>query len=167
MLASADRARAITDTPVWITGVGNSMDGFHLGERNLAQSAALTAAASRAYTRAGIKHPARAFDLVEVSDQYAHQLPQWCEGLGLLEAGKGGAWLASGGPDLQKVNLSGGLLAGNPLILGGLVRVAELALQLSGKAGQHQIKNARRGLAHGTMGPAGQFHCAIVLERDE
>ena len=90
----------------------------------------------------------------------------WMEGLGICEEGKGGEWIESGGPDARNVNLSGGLLAGNPMILGGLVRVAEAALQLSGKAEGRQVQDARRALAHGVMGPAGQFHSVIILERD-
>ncbi|MFH1091616.1 MAG: hypothetical protein V1742_08600, partial [Pseudomonadota bacterium] len=63
-------------------------------------------------------------------------------------------------------NLSGGMLAGNPLILGGLIRAAEAALQLKGEAGERQVAKAGRALAHGVMGPAGQFHTVAVLERD-
>jgi acetyl-CoA C-acetyltransferase len=58
------------------------------------------------------------------------------------------------------------MLAGNPLILGGLVRAAEAALQLKGQAGDHQVKDAKTALAHGVMGPAGQFHSVITLARD-
>ena len=64
------------------------------------------------------------------------------------------------------MNLSGGMLGGNPLILGGLVRAAEAALQLRGEAGDRQVPGARRALAHGVMGPAGQFHTVAVLEAD-
>jgi acetyl-CoA C-acetyltransferase len=58
------------------------------------------------------------------------------------------------------------MLAGNPMILGGLVRAAEVAEQLRGRAEGRQVNGARRGLAHGVMGPAGQFHSVAVLETD-
>ena len=90
----------------------------------------------------------------------------WAEGLGICDEGKGGRWVDANGPDQYAVNLSGGLLAGNPMILGGLVRSAEAALQLMGKSSGNQIKNAKTALAHGVMGPAGQFHTVITLERD-
>jgi hypothetical protein len=35
-----------------------------------------------------------------------------------------------------------------------------------GQAGDRQVADARRGLAHGVMGPAGQFHAVAILERD-
>jgi acetyl-CoA C-acetyltransferase len=166
ILASERRAKEITKNPVWIKGVGNCMDSFFLGDRDLASNFALKKAAKRAYDRAGIKDPRSAFDIVEISDQYAYQQPMWAEGLGLCEEGDGGKWLDSGGPDKFNVNLSGGMLAGNPLILSGLVRSAEAVLQLTGEAGVRQADNARTALAHGVMGPAGQFQTVIILERD-
>ena len=56
------------------------------------------------------------------------------------------------------------MLAGNPLILGGLARVAEVVIQLRGEAGDRQVPGAKCGLAHGSTGPAGQLQTAIVLE---
>jgi acetyl-CoA C-acetyltransferase len=166
ILASEDRVKEFTDTPVWITGVGNCIDSFFLGDRDLASNFALKKAAERTYKRAGITDPRSAFDVIELSDQYAYQLPMWAEGLGICDEGKGGQWVDANGPDQCAVNLSGGLLSGNPMILGGLVRSAEAALQLMGKASGHQIVNAKTALAHGVMGPAGQFHTVITLERD-
>jgi acetyl-CoA C-acetyltransferase len=166
ILASEDRVKEFTDTPVWITGVGNCIDSFFLGDRDLASNFALKKAAERTYKRAEITDPRSAFDVIELSDQYAYQLPMWAEGLGICDEGKGSQWVDANGPDQFAVNLSGGLLAGNPMILGGLVRSAEAALQLMGKASGNQIKNAKTALAHGVMGPAGQFHTVITLERD-
>jgi acetyl-CoA C-acetyltransferase len=103
--------------------------------------------------------------VIEVADQYAYQQPMWIEGLGICAEGKGGEWIDADGPRASNVNLSGGMLAGTPLVLGGLVRSAEAALQLMGQAGEHQVPEARTALAHGVMGPAGQFHTVVVLER--
>jgi acetyl-CoA C-acetyltransferase len=166
ILAAEDRARELTDTPVWITGVGNCIDSFFLGDRDLISNFALKSASGRAFRRAGVTDPKTAFDVIEVSDPYAYQLPMWMEGLGICDDGAGGRWLESGGPDRCNVNLSGGTLAGNPLIIGGLVRTTEIALQLKGQAGAHQVSNAKKGLSHGVMGPAGQFHTVVILERD-
>jgi acetyl-CoA C-acetyltransferase len=166
ILASEERARDIAETPVWISGVGNCMDSFFLGDRDLASNFALKRAAGLAFQRAGIEDPRSDLDVIEVSDQYAYQQPMWMEGLGICDADKGGEWIDGGGPQRCNVNLSGGMLAGNPMILGGLVRSAEAALQLMGKAGEHQVPDARTALAHGVMGPAGQFHSVVILNRD-
>ncbi len=165
ILASEERAKKLTKKPIWITGVGNCMDSFFLGDRDLASNFALKKAAGRAYKRAGITDPKKAFDVIEISDQYAFQHPMWMEGLGIAGENGGGAWLDSEGPDKCNVNPSGGMLAGNPLMIGGLVRAAEAAVQLRGEAGKRQVKGAKRALAHGVMGPAGQFHSVAVFEK--
>ena len=164
ILANEKRAREITDKPVWVTGLGNCYDSFFPGERDLAGNFPLERATQRAYTMAHIDDPKTAFDVVEIADSYAHQLPQYAEGLGLCGPGQGGKWLAGGGPDKQNVNRSGGMLAGNPLMLGGMARVAEAVIQLRGEAGDRQAPNAKRALAHGATGPAGQQQTVIVLE---
>lgn len=166
ILASEEIARKICPHPVWITGVGNCMDSFFLGDRDLTSNFALKQAAQRAYKRAGINDPKSAFDVIELSDQYAYQLPMWAEGLGICEDGSAAKWLAADGPVKQNVNTSGGLLAGNPMILGGFVRAAEAAIQLREEAGDRQVANAKTAIAHGVMGPAGQFHSVITLARD-
>ena len=165
ILASEERAQAITDKPVWVTGVGNCYDSFFLGERDLSGNFALERAAQRAYAMAGIDNPASSFDVVEIADQYAHQQPQYAEGLGLCETGNGGQWLAEDGPEQQNVNRSGGMLAGNPLMLGGLARAAEAVLQLRGEANGRQVPDAKRAVAQGATGPAGQLQTVLVLER--
>jgi acetyl-CoA C-acetyltransferase len=158
LLVAEERVNEFTDTPVWITGVGNSMDSFFLGDRDLASNDALKKAARRAFRRAGIADPKTAFDVVEVSDLYAYQQPMWLDGLGICDTG-------TSGHCKPVVNPSGGTLAGNPMILGGLVRAAEASLQLMGKANGHQVENAATALAHGVMGPAGQFHSVVTLVR--
>lgn len=164
ILASEERAKEITDKPVWITGLGNCQDTFYLGERDIGGNFVLGRAACRAYGMAGVQDAKTAFDVVELSDQYAHHMPQWAEGLGLCGEGEGAAWLADGGPDKHNVNRSGGMLAGNPLMLGGLARVAECVLQLRGEAGERQVDGAKRAVAQGCCGPAGQLHSVVVLE---
>ena len=162
VLASEDRAKDLCENPVWITGLGNSHDAFYLGERDLSRAIALEQAAKRAYRMAGLDTPD--FDVIEIADQYAHQLPLYAEALGLCE--EGAPWLQQSGPDKMHVNHSGGMLAGNPLMLGGLARVAECAIQLRGEAGSRQVRGARRAVAQGATGPAGQLQTVVVLERD-
>ena len=65
------------------------------------------------------------------------------------------------------MNRSGGMIAGNPLMLGGLARVAEAAVQLRGEAGIRQIAGAKRAVAQGATGPAGQLQTVVILETQE
>ena len=164
LLASEERAKEFTDKPVWITGFANCMDSYFLGDRDLTGNVALKKAAERAYRKAGIKNPRKAIDVVEVMDAYAYQQPLWMEGLGFCEEGQGGRFIEEGGPGKYKVNLSGGMLAGNPVIISGLYRAAEAALQLQGEAGDRQAPDVKSAVAHSTTGAAGQFHSVLILE---
>jgi acetyl-CoA C-acetyltransferase len=165
LLCCEDRAKDFTDNPVYLTGFGSCMDSYFLGDKDLTSNFALKKAAARAYKMAGISNPKDAFDLAEINDAYAYQLPMWAEGLGLADESRGGKWIDSGTMDSQNINLSGGMLNGNPIMLGGLARATEAVLQLKGEAGDRQIDGAKKALAHGTTGAAGQHHAVIILEK--
>ncbi|MBN2284346.1 MAG: thiolase family protein [Deltaproteobacteria bacterium] len=165
LLASEERAHEFTDNPVWLTGFGSCMDSYFLGDRDLTGNFALKKAAARAYRMAGVKNPRKDVDLVELMDCYAYQQPLWLEGLGFCDEGTGGGFIDENGPAQCNVNLSGGMLAGNPLMTGGLYRAAEAVLQLQGKAGEHQAADVKRAVAHSITGGAGQFHSVLVLEK--
>ena len=82
-----------------------------------------------------------------------------------MDDGEGAAWIDSGGPSKQNVNLSGGMLNGNPIMLGGLARITEAYLQLRGEAGERQVQGAKKALAHGTTGAIGQHHAVAILKK--
>jgi acetyl-CoA C-acetyltransferase len=166
IVTTEERARELTDKPVFIGGSGSCYNAFYLGDRDLSRDPALTAAAKRAYERAGIADPRKAFDLVELAAPCSHQELMWLEALGLVGDGRAGAFIASGATDFGgalPVNVSGGMLSGNPLMLGGLARAAECFIQLRGEAGLRQVPGAKRALAQGSTGPAGQHHRVMVL----
>lgn len=167
ILASEDRAKKITDKPVWITGLGTCYDQHDLGWRELADCEALTTAAQRAYKMAGIKDPMKEFDVAEISEQYSYQELLWSEGLGFCGKGEGGKLIDSGKTDMGgelPVNPSGGMLSGLPVCVAGMQRAAECVLQLRGEAGARQVSGATKAVAHGVDGPAGQLQCVITLE---
>lgn len=168
ILAREDRARRITDKPVWIRGVGSCYDAFYLGDRELADCDSLVAAANRAYRMAGISDPLRELDVAEISEEYSYQELLWYEGLGFCGRGEGGKLLERGLTAIQgelPVNPSGGLLSGCPTHVAGLSRVAQAVLQLRGEAGEHQVPGAKTVLAHGFAGPCGQQQCVMILGR--
>ena len=168
LLASEKKARELTSQPVWIVGVGNCYDAHYLGDRDLSECNSLRIAAQKAYDLAGITDPSREIDVAEVSEEFSYQELLWMEGLGLCKKGDSGRLIQDGATRIGgrlPVNPSGGVLSGNPSGVAGMVRVAEAFLQLSGKAGDRQIAEPQTALAHGAYGPAGQFHCVIVLKR--
>jgi acetyl-CoA C-acetyltransferase len=140
------------------------MDSYFLGDKDLASNFPLKHAAQRAYQKAGIKDPRKDINLFELSDHAAYQLPMWAEGVGIADEGKGGKWIDGGGMDTYHVNLSGGHLNGNPLLLGGAARAIECFLQLRGEAGKRQVKGIKRALAQAAYGGAGQHQAVVIME---
>jgi len=166
ILASEKRAKKITKKPVWVKGVAHCSTSYHLGDRNLYCVCALREASKKAYGMAGIGDPAKDIDLVELYDAFTYMELMWLEGLGFCERGEGGKLTESGktarGGELP-VNASGGCLSGNPVLVAGLNRIIECALQVRGNAGEHQVDGVKTALAHGINGPCGQSHCVWVL----
>jgi acetyl-CoA C-acetyltransferase len=160
--------RGLRDS-AWLQGMGWATEPSFLGDRDLTRAPALAVAARQAYAEAGITDPSSAFDLAEVTDAtpYAELLAY--EALSLCPRE---AWqqrttdgsFARGGR--LPVNLSGGVLTWNPVFCTGLIRIAEVANQIRGRAGPHQLPNARRGLAHAGSGFAMQYQAAVVLGRE-
>jgi acetyl-CoA C-acetyltransferase len=168
ILASEEVAKKLSPNPVWIAGIGNFYEHHNLGDRDLAECDALIKSAKRAYKMAGVNNPAKDLDLVELSEYFASDELLWTEGLGLCGHGEGGKLIDSGKTQLKgeiPVNPSGGLLSGVPVTVAGMNRVAEAVWQLQGKAGEHQVQGAKRAVAHGCGGLAGQMHCVLVLEK--
>jgi acetyl-CoA C-acetyltransferase len=164
LVANEERCLEFTDKPVWITGFGNNIDSYFLGDKDLTSNFAIQRAAARAYKMAGVSDPTKSLSLSEITDRYAYQLPLWAEGLGLCDINGGGRWIDEGGLEKLNVNPSGGMLAGNPIMIGGMARAAEAVMQLRGEAEGRQVKDAKRALAHGTTGPVGQHQAVLIME---
>jgi acetyl-CoA C-acetyltransferase len=140
-----------------------------LGERDLADPKALRDAAKRAYAMAGVTDPVAELDLIELYDAFSYMEPLWLEGLGVCEPGQGATLIDKGLTTMGgalPVNPSGGVLSAHPVLVAGLARIIEAALQLRGEAGARQVAGAKRALAHGINGPCGQSHCVWVLSTE-
>jgi acetyl-CoA C-acetyltransferase len=153
--------------PAWVRGLGWATDAAWLGDRKLAEAPALVEAARQAYAAAGLGP--EAIDVAEITDATPHaELLAW-EALGLASRGEWAAAAADGrfaqGGRLP-INLSGGVITYNPVFCTGLIRIAEIANQVRGKAGGHQHPNARIGLAAAGSGFAMQYQSAVILGRE-
>ena len=126
---------------------------------------AVKTAAEKAYKMAAVK-PGDV-DLVEVQDDFTINGVLSLESLGLVERGRAAKLVAGGGAARDgelPTNTFGGLKArGNPLGATGVYQVAEVALQLRGAAGDHQVEDAKVGLAQ-NMGGLGST-CAVTILR--
>lgn len=87
------------------------------------------------------------------------------ENLGFAAEGEGWQLTASGATALDgklPVNMSGGVLSSNPIGASGMIRFGEAALQVRGRAGEHQVDGARRALGH-AYGGGSQFFSMWVV----
>jgi acetyl-CoA C-acetyltransferase len=152
----------------WVGGIGWATEPSFLGDRDLATAPALVAAAKQAYDEAGITD-ASVFDLAEITDATPYAELMAYEALSLCPRDQ---WLARSADGTfahggrLPVNLSGGVLTWNPVFCTGMIRIAEVANQIRGRAGRHQAENVRRGLAHAGSGFAMQYQSAIVLNKE-
>ena len=169
LLASEDKAKRITDNPAWIKGVGWGVESYFLGDRDLIDVEALKVAARKAYNMTGIKDPRKQIDVAEICAPYSFQELLWYEHLGLCGSGEGGKLMDEKVTEMSgalPVNPSGGMLSTNPYTARGVICIAEAALQVMGKAGEHQVPNVKTALAHSMHGLAGQLHSVIILSSD-
>ncbi len=165
LLASEEKAKKLTDSPVWVKGMGWCTDHHFFGDRDLLNGG-LRKAAKKAYDMAGITKPLEEIDVAEICEPYSFQELLWYEQLGFCSDGEGGKLIDNGITVMDgklPVNPSGGVLATNPYVARGLIRVTEAALQVMGKAGERQVPGVKTSLAHSTHGFAGQHHSVVIL----
>ena len=137
VLATRDRAAALAERPVWITGIDHRIDIHQPGMRDLTVSASTTRAAQVAGVADG------PVQVAELSAPFSPQEVILRQALGLDGS--------------VEVNPSGGALAANPVMVTGLVRVIEAARQV-------RERGRDRVLAHATAGQALQQNLVCILE---
>ncbi len=171
VLASEDRARDLTDAPVWVMGVGWDSGSPTLESRSWEETDYVTRAANRAYRMAGIAHPTRDVDLAEVDDTYSYRELMHLEALRLARPGEAGSMLEEGyfARDGElPVNVSGGMLGqGNLFEANGLARTLECVLQLRGEAGERQVEDAGVAVAQSWRGVPTTSAAVAVYASDE
>jgi acetyl-CoA C-acetyltransferase len=170
IIANEQYAEKADSTPVWIKGIAHCAEAYLLGDRDLTVPAALKDAAGRAYRMAGITDPLSEIDVVELYDAFSYMEPLWLEGLGLCDPGQGGNFTEHGATQMGgalPVNPSGGVLSAHPVLVAGLARIIEAALQIRGEAAERQVNGVNTALAHGINGLNGQSHCVWILGNEK
>lgn len=152
VLVAEEVAKRISRKPVWVEGIGWSLDTSYWGSRDLAYPRYVEDAARMAYRMAGISEPRKQIHIVEPYDPFAYKELHHLEGLLLADRGRAPADLARGRFDREgelPSCPSGGLLGvGNPIAAAGLMKICEIYWQLRGEAGARQVGNSpKRGLA--------------------
>jgi acetyl-CoA C-acetyltransferase len=157
VLAPRSEARAYTDQPVHILASSVATDRFRLDDRRdplWLEGAHLSAQA--AFRRANIHR--NDVDLFEVHDAFSIMACLLLEAVGYAERGRGwrlGASNAIGLKGSIPISTMGGLKArGHPIGATALYQTCEIVLQLTGRAGKNQVKNAQIAMLQSVGGAA-------------
>jgi acetyl-CoA acetyltransferase len=137
VLVAGDKARDVCERPAWIRGIDHRTDPHYPGVRDLSTSASARLAAEMAGVGDG------PVEVAELHVRFSHEELILREALGLA--------------DEVEVNPSGGPLAGDPMMVSGLLRI--------GEAFRHINEHGRsRTVGHAASGPCLQQNLVCVLE---
>ncbi len=169
ILASAEKAKEYTDTPILISGSGQASGTLSLHDReSLTEIPAGVRAGKSAYDMAGVK--SEDIDVAEVHDCFTIAEIMAIEDLGFCRKGKGGKMVEEGQTEPNgdiPINTSGGLKSkGHPVGATGIAQAVEITSQLRGEAGKRQIDGAEIGLTH-NIGGSGGTGVVHILERGD
>ena len=164
VLADEDAAAAV-DRPAWVHGAAIRTEPIIFSGRDQVDPQAGRDCARDCYDQAGISDPLREIDVAELYVPFSWFEPMWLENLGFAERGAGWRLTESGATDTGgalPVNPSGGVMCSNPIGASGMLRFAEAALQVRGRAGAHQVDGARRAVGH-AYGGGSQFFAMWIV----
>ncbi len=154
--ASEDVAEKICPQPAWVvkTASRHSYSRFSdvMGQTGMLS---LTTAAKELWAKTGIKEPLKEIDVVEMYQPYSWGGLIWFEDMGFCKKGEGSKYIWDGVTDMGgecPFNPSGGVVSTNPIGATGLIRCAEIAHQIQGKAGDRQVSDVELALATGFGG---------------
>lgn len=167
LVASEERVRSMgLERTAWIRGLAWATDTYWMGDRPWDSIKSLEIAAQGAFRMAGVARPEEELNIIEIQEVSAYHELMAYEALRLCGPGEARRLVEEGKTDFKgriPVNPSGGALCANPYFATGLVRVAELALQIMGQAGNHQVPGAKLGLASASCGFACQASSVFIL----
>ena len=158
VLASAEVAKGLTDTPMWVHSWGQDNSGNRTGALgDLAAWRSMRRASREAYRLAHIEP--KDLDVAEIHDCFSISEIIGYEQLGFCDEGKGGRFIDDGQSLIGgtiPINTRGGLLGcGHPLGATGIAQVVELHRTFkSAVPPQRQVAGAELAMAHNLSGPA-------------
>ena len=167
IVANEEKARAFSEKPVWILGLGAASTAVNLAGRDLFTGLTVgIEAGKQAYKMAGVT--AKDIDVAEVHDCFTIAEMMAYENLGFAKPGEGKELIK--GKETYKegsipVNVDGGLLSkGHPIGATGGSQIRTIVLQLRGEAGDMQVKDPEIGLIH-NIGGVGLYGNVTILGR--
>jgi acetyl-CoA C-acetyltransferase len=155
IMAGESVAEKICPKPSWIWATANRHTYTYLGDCNYGRLDSMAEASQEIYQKVGIREPRKEIDVIEMYQPYSFAGIMWIEDLGLADHGKGAEYVWSGATDMGgelPINPSGGVIACNPIGATGLIRCAEAALQVMGKAAGRQVPDVNLAVSTGFGG---------------
>lgn len=171
ILASEEKAKELTDSPMWILGGASCNLGSNVVNQfgDLDNWPALRRSAEEAYKIAGIRP--NDIDIAQTHDCFTISEIIEYEELGFCKKGEGGKFIEDGrsqiGGDVA-VNTDGGLLAnGHPLGATGIRQVWETFNQFRGTVPKERyVDGAEIGLTH-NLGGMAQAHHILIFGKEK
>jgi len=156
---------ALGGSAAWIHATALRTEPTTFAGRDQVNPRAGREAAAALWRQAGITDPLSEVDVAEIYVPFSWFEPMWLENLGFAAPGEGWKLTESGETRIGgalPVNPSGGVLCSNPIGASGLLRFAEAAMQVMGRAGEHQVADVRTALGH-AYGGGSQFFSMWVV----
>ncbi|MCW2494212.1 thiolase domain-containing protein [Jatrophihabitans sp.] len=160
-----EEAAAAVDQPAWIHATAMRSEPTTYSGRDQVNPKAGQEAAAALWKQAGITNPLEEIDCAEIYVPFSWFEPMWIENLGFMPEGKGWTLTEAGETAIGgklPINMSGGVLSSNPIGASGMLRFAEAARQVMGRAEEHQVDGARKALGH-AYGGGSQFYSMWVV----
>ncbi|MBS3795478.1 MAG: thiolase domain-containing protein [Candidatus Thorarchaeota archaeon] len=150
IMCTEEKAKEITDTPVYVESSAQASDTLSLHDReDITTMSAVVGSTETALDRAGLS--IEDIDVFELHDSFTISEIMLTEDVGIVDKGKGGEAVEQGLTEIDAeypVNPSGGLKArGHPVGATGVAQIVELYHQIMGDAGKRQVADAEHGLA--------------------
>ncbi len=155
IMANEDYAEKITPSPDWIWATSNRHSYSYLGDADYGRLTSMEIASKELYDKAGIKEPRKEIDVIELYQPYSFAGLIWIEDMGIVGHGEAPQYVWDGATDMGgelPINPSGGVIACNPIGATGLIRCAEAALQVMGKAEKRQVPDVNFAISTGFGG---------------
>jgi acetyl-CoA acetyltransferase len=162
VVTSAERARSLTDKPVYLLGAGEAHSHRHISHMPDLTTTSAVQSGERAFAIAGLT--TADVDVLQLYDAFTITPILFLEDLGFCAKGEGGSFVSGGriapGGELP-VNTNGGGLSYQHPGMYGLLAIVEAARQLRGES-TGQVEGCHVALAHGNGGVL-STQCTVVL----
>ncbi len=165
ILGSEERVKMLSESPVWITGIGQKTTSAGFTKNMSFASLESTREAGKAALKMSKKNIGE-IDVAELHDAFSVCEPMALESIGFSNEGQGMTMVKElHQTDNFKINPRGGLIGcGHPLGATGIAQTIEVVQQLQSDASRRQVDGAKVGLVH-NMSAAATSSTVLVLER--